>query len=299
MSGRTRIIHRGNGHSYELDGQKVDGVTTILGRGVPKPWLGAWTARTIAEFVMEHLTPRDGHVYADELLDALRRFNAQTRYPKRLPDDFSRLAYAEVLKTVQYGVRDAAADLGSKVHDLAEQLSRGDEVDVPDELSGHVDSWLRFLDERQPTNAILERVVFSRKHRYMGTFDLIADFDWLPPHVAAELGRDHGRALLDIKTNAKGSYPDAGLQLAAYRYADGMLSEDGESEEPIPEVDWCGVIWVRADGYDIYPYRADEFVFRQFLYVKQVADFFADQGPVSRLKGDALPPPAVTEEQVA
>lgn len=299
MTGKTRIIKRGNGHSYELDGQKVPGVTTVMSGGIPKPWLGAWTARTIAEFVMEHLTPRDGHLYADDLIDALRRFNDTTRYPKRLPDDFSRIAYAEVLKAVQYGVRDAAADLGTKVHDLAEQLARGDEVTVPDELTGHVDSYLRFLDEWAPTNAVLERVVFSRTHRYMGKFDLIADF---PDRVWADgphAGQPVGRALLDVKTNAKGSYPDTGLQLAAYRYAEGMLSEDGQTEEPVPPVDWCGVIWVRADGYDVYPYRADEFVFRQFLYVKQVADFFADDGPVKRLKGDAALPPVTLEEAVA
>lgn len=299
MSGKTRIIKRGNGHSYELDGQKVRGVTTIMGDGIPKPWLAAWTARTIAEFVMEHLAERDGHIYADELLDGLRRFNETTRYPKRLPDNFSRIAYSEVLKAVQYGVRDAAADLGSKVHDLAEQLSRGEEVDVPEPVAGHVESWLRFLDEWAPTNAILERVVFSRQHKYMGKFDLIADFDALPDALAEQIGRTSGRALLDIKTNAKGSYPDTGLQLAAYRYADGMLSEDGETEEALPEVDWCGVIWVRSDGYDVYPYRADEFVFRQFLYVKQVADFFAQDGPVSRLKGDALPAPARDAEVAA
>jgi len=284
MTAQTRIIKRGNGHSYELDGQKVPGVTTILGGGVPKPWLGAWTARTIAEYVMEHLAERDGHLYADELITGLQDFNAKSRYPKRLPDDFSRIAYADILKAVQYGVRDAAADRGTQVHDLAERLARGETVDVPDELTGYVDAYLRFLDEWQPTNALVERVVVNRRHQYMGKLDLIADF--------------HGRGpgLLDVKTSAKGPYNDTGLQLAAYRYAETILTEDGEAEELMPPVDWCGVIWVRADGYDVYDYRADEYVFQNFLYVKQVYDFFADHvGPVHRLKSDALPVPVLEE----
>lgn len=280
-AGKTRIIKRGNGHSYELDGQKVPGVTTILGGGVPKPWLGPWTARTIAEYVLEHLTPVDGHVQADDLLEALRQFNATSRYPKRLPDEFSRIAYAEVLKAVQYGVRDAAADRGTQVHNLAEQLARGEEVDVPDELTGHVDAYLRFLDEWQPSNAILERVIVNRAHRYMGKLDMIVD-------------TPRGRALLDIKTGTKGIYNDTGLQLAAYRHGETMLEDD--TEVPMPQVDWCGAIWVRADGYDVYELRADQFVFQNFLYVKQVYDFFADDvGPVHRLKSDALPAPAVED----
>lgn len=284
MTARTRIIKRGQGHSYELDGAPAPGVTSIIGSGVPKPWLAPWTARQIAEFVFEHLTPVNGHVYADELLDGLREFNAQSRYPKRLPDEFSRLAYADVLKAVQYGVRDAAADAGTAVHGYAELLARGETIDVPDELVGHVDSYLQFLEQWQPTDAILERVVINRAHRYMGKLDMIATFP------------DRGVGLVDIKTG-KSVYADTALQLAAYRHAETMLAEHDDTEEPMPQVDWCGVIWVRADGYDVYEYRADQYVFQQFLYCKQVAEFFADNGPVSRLKSDALPAPS--EESVA
>jgi hypothetical protein len=232
---------------------------------------------------MEHLVDSEGHVYADELLTALRSTNAQSRYPKRLPDGFSRMAYADILKAVQYGVRDAAADRGTQVHDLAEHLARGETIDVPDELTGHVDAYLRFLEQWRPTNALVERVVVNRRHKYMGKLDMIADFP------------QKGRGLVDIKTG-KNVYNDAGLQLAAYRHAETTLSEDGDTEEPMPSVDWCGAIWVRADGYDVYEYRADDYVFQNFLYVKQVYDFFADDvGPVHRLKSDALEPPTVEE----
>ena len=50
----TRIITRGRGHSYELDGEKVPGVTTILSKGVPKPALVDWAARMAADYAINH-----------------------------------------------------------------------------------------------------------------------------------------------------------------------------------------------------------------------------------------------------
>jgi hypothetical protein len=57
-------------------------------------------------------------------------------------------------------------------------------------------------------------------------------------------------------------------------------------------VDECGVVWLRSDGYDLFPYHADPGVFRQFLYIQQVAH----AGEMSRdYRGDALAPPTRTE----
>lgn len=295
----TRIIKRGNGHSYLLDGEKCPGVTTILGGGVPKPWLAPWTGRTIAEFVMDRIHVKDDQVVADELLAELRAFNERSTYPKKLGDTFSRVTYSEILKGVHYGERDAAANRGTQVHTLAEALSRGDQVDVPEELGGHVDSYLRFLDEWQPSNALLERVIVNRRWRYMGKLDIIADLPVSPVYDPAtqlwHVTDEPSVALLDVKTNRKSPYPETGLQLAAYRNGEVMLTEDGLGEEPMPEVDWCGVVWVRADGYDVIPFRADAEMFRTFLYVKQIAEFFDEDngGTVTTIKGDALPTPVL------
>lgn len=275
----TRIVKRGNGHSYLLDDEKVPGVTTILSGGIPKPWLAPWTARIISEYVMERVTPKDDHFLADDLISDLRSLNEKARYPKKLGDSFSRITFAEVLKSVQYGERDAAANRGTQVHDLAERLARGEEIEVPEELAGHVESYLKFLYDWQPTNALLERVVVNRRWRYMGKFDMIADFP------------TYGRGLVDIKTS-RSIYDEVGLQLCAYAEAETMISEDGRGEEPLPDIDWCGAIHVRADGYDIYRFRSDDEVFRAFLYVKQVYDFFADGGPGKSLRSESLEPVA-------
>jgi hypothetical protein len=248
----TGRVNRGRGHSYLLDGRKVPGVTTIIGDGMPKPALINWAANATADYAVDHW---------DEL---------GTEAPsKRLT----------ILKQARYADRDAAARRGTEVHALAEQLIRGEQVEVPEPLAGHVESYLKFLEDWQPEPVLVEGVVFSRKHRYAGTLDLIADIPGL------------GRGLWDVKTTRSGVFGEVALQLAAYRYADIYLDDDGV-EQPMPEVEHCGVIWVRGDGYDLVPVTAGEGQFRSFLYVAQVAQF-AD---VSRdLIGESLTPPRLQE----
>ena len=92
-------------------------------------------------------------------------------------------------------------------------------------------------------------------------------------------------------TTASGPWGSVAFQLAGYRYADFMLSGDGgqDSEElPVPEVDECWAIWLRADGYDVYPLQVDRDVHRQLLYIDQCR--IADE-ECRHYKGDALPHP--------
>jgi hypothetical protein len=39
----------------------------------------------------------------------------------------------------------------------------------------------------------------------------------------------------------------------------------------MPAVDRCGVVWLRADGYDLVPVQAGEDEFRVFLYALAIA----------------------------
>lgn len=274
MPAQTKIIKRGQGHSYELDGRPVQGVTTILDNSVPKPALVGWAARTVAEYVVERLTINEGVVTADTLISDLRAYNDTRKWPEKLGVGLPRIGLAKVLGTVQYAERDAAKNRGTEVHRLAELLAAGKEIDVPEELEGHVNSYLRFLEEWDPTDALLERVVVNRRWGYMGKFDMIATLPEL------------GRTLVDIKTSRSGPYPETALQLAGYRYAETILDPDGEAEEAMPPVEACAVLWVRSDGYDLYRFGADESVYRIFLYCKQVAEWLG--GPAAAVKSDAL-----------
>jgi hypothetical protein len=240
----------GRGHAYYLGDRKLDGVTTIINAGLPKPALVNWAAKTVAEMAVNEW-------------DSLAQLPVGSRLAKlaKAPD----------------AARNTAAVKGTRIHALADPIARGDEVQVPDELAGHVESCVRFLNEWDPDVIAAETPVYHEKYLYAGTLDLLARIDgetWL----------------LDWKTSASGAYGDTAFQLAAYRYATHHIDGNGEVVPMIP-VDKCGVIWLRADGYDLYPYDAGPDVWRQFLYIQQVAKAAAESRDY---KGDALMPPVRT-----
>lgn len=251
-----RRKNHGRNHSYFDGDRKLDGVTTLLG-GVPKPALVGWASRTTAEFAIDHMVQRDGHLIADDLLNALAELNQRSNRKERWDGvSFSRGTLSKILAGAPYAERDAAANRGTEVHALAEKLARGEEIQVPEELAGHVDSYVQFLDEWNPKVIATEMVVFSRQWGYAGTFDLLADFP--PPY---------GRCLCDLKTSRSGVWPETSLQLAAYAGAEGYLDSDGV-EHPMSElgVERALGIWVRSDGYDVFPVQIGERVFRDFLH---------------------------------
>lgn len=231
---KTRIINRGRYHSYLLDGEKAPGVTTIINKGMPKPALIDWSGRVVAETAVQQ---RDKW------------------------EDMAEGAAIEFLKAAPRSDRDKAANRGTQVHTFAEQLAAGHEVEVPEELTGHVDSYLEWRRDWEPTDELIELVVLNRQWRYMGRLDLICT-------MAGE------RWLLDIKTNRSGPFAETALQLSAYRFAEAYIDPaDPAREIPMPEIDRCGVVWIRGDGYDLFPYEAGPDEFRSFLYVAQVAEF--------------------------
>lgn len=244
----TKRFNTSRGHWYKLDGHKVDGVTTVLSNGIPKPALIAWAAREVA-------------TYATDNLETL--------------GNLDRAACIDLLKGAHYRERDAAARRGTEVHRLGEALINDEEVTVPEELVGHVDSYLRFLTEWDPQPVIVEAVIGNRTHKWMGTLDLVADIG-------------DQRWLLDIKTARSGIYGETALQLAAYRHAEFYLDAN-DREHPMPVVDRVGAIWVRADGYDVIPVEADETVYRTFRYAQMIAKFTTELS--KQWIGDALRPP--------
>lgn len=266
MAGQTRRIDRGRGHTYLLDGAKADGVTWVLGNGFPKPALVGWAARTIAEFVANRVHLGDDDVWdAARLIRDLRTIAAEDprdAWPDGPPGP---LSIAEVLKGLHWRDRDIAGHRGTEVHHRAERLARGEEVDVPEELVGHVDSYLKFRKDWDPTDELVEVTIGNRKHRYMGTADLFANLETL------------GYCLVDIKTGRSGIFGETALQLAAYRYCDFYLDPATGEEKPMPEFDAVVGLWLRADGYDLYPIETGPTEWRTFLYAQQVAHFCQDR----------------------
>jgi len=247
-----RRIDRGRGHVYlDEHGDRYDGVTSAISNGVPKPALIDWAARTTAGYAVDNW---------DEL--------AAMPISERL----------DVLKRARWNVTREAAVRGTQVHDLALRLAAGADVDVPEPLVGHVDAYLRFVDEWQPRERLVETVVGHHVHRYGGTLDLVARL------------ADGQVWLLDWKTSASGIWPENALQLAAYRFAEFYVDDHG-AEKPMVDVDAVGCVWLRADGYDLVPVEADAGAFRTFLYAQQVASFV--QQPRDATVGVALAPAGI------
>ena len=245
----TRRINRGRGHSTCLDGAPADGVTTIVGDGIPKRALIDWAARVTAGYAVDHW---------DEL--------AEKKPSERL----------RTLEKARFESLQAASGRGTDIHSLAVKLQAGQEVDVPEPLLGHVDSYLKFAEEWRPSEYLVEVVVLNRRYRYMGTLDLVAEL------------ADGSLWLLDWKTGASGIFPESALQLAAYQRAEAYIGPDGE-EKPMPQVERCGCVWLRADGYDLIPVDTDDNTFRTFLYAQQVARFA--KAPRETYVHEALTPP--------
>lgn len=233
---RINSTYRGKPtHHYKIGQDRADGVTTALGKGLPKPALLPWGIRSVAEYAADHL----------DLLVQMQPMGRQ--------------AIVDALKQSPYTQRDEAANRGTEVHNIAEQLIHGREVDVPEELAGHVESCVRFLDDWQPTPVLVEAVVANRRWGYAGTLDFIAD---LPSGQ---------RAIFDYKTSRSGIFGETALQAAAYVGAEVYLDADGNEHPMIGGITAAYGVWIRADGYDVIPLEFGEHVWKAWLHVLYVA----------------------------
>lgn len=191
-----------NGHRYKLDGKPVTGVTTLIGGGVPKPALIAWAPRIVAEWVTD-----PDHRQDLEILLASNRDHA-----------------IRELKSIPTKERDAAGERGTEVHHYAEAVATTGEVDVPEELAGYIEGYVRFLEDFQITVMHTEMSVGNRTHWYAGTLDMICTSPFLA----------RGKpVMIDLKTS-KYVYGETALQNAAYSRAE-FHGLDGD-EHPLPEV---------------------------------------------------------------
>jgi hypothetical protein len=219
-------------HRYWLDGKPIPGVTTLLGKGLPKPALPYWSAKTVAEFVVDN----------PEQVEQIR--------------SLGRGPAVAALKAIPWQARDEAAVRGTDVHQLAEEIIHGREVDVPDHLLAHVEGYVKWLDDFGVTPVLTERPVASRSLWYAGTFDAIVDMGGV-------------RWGLDWKTS-KGVYGSTALQVAAYMGAEFYQAEDG-SEQPIPEVERIGVVHITEAGTQLRPFRDRDAAWKCWRHVQWVA----------------------------
>lgn len=229
---------RGGKRFYSWRDENYWSVTTIIGGGVPKPALLPWGIKMVAEAAVDMCNELPAMVARDR--------DEAIRYLKGSP----------------YAKRDAAANLGTEVHEAIEAHSLGKPMPPWSPLvKPYMAGFEQFLADFAPVFTATEASVFNRSQKYAGTLDAIATIT-LPLHD------EPGSYIVDAKTG-KGVYPEIGLQLASYRFAEFIGLPDG-SEAPMPPVDGALALHLTPQGYRLIEVRADEEVFSAFLYAREV-----------------------------
>jgi hypothetical protein len=235
---KIQTIKRSGSRFYvePTSGEKVPGVTSILSM-LPKPFLQYWAAKMVAEFAVDNFS-----AYSSLVMNNQRQ------------------AAIDVLKGAPRRYTNERANIGSDAHDLFERLGRGEDIGkVHPDLQGYVDQFNKFLDEFQPNFLMQEETIWSNEHKYAGSFDAIA-----------EIGGE--TVVIDFKTT-KSVYPEVGLQLAAYRYADHIVRPDGNTA-PLPKnISGGAVVHIHPDEYEVIPLRCDQEVYEMFLTLRKAFEW--------------------------
>ncbi|MGW4648101.1 hypothetical protein [Kitasatospora sp. NPDC004289] len=257
----------------KVTGAKYRRVTTILNLGGTKgEVLSRWAAGVVADCAFANLP---------QLVAASLRPNERTE--KR--DWLSRAALRK---------RDERADIGSAVHHIIEAHVLGQPIPVglvedPD-MAPYLRHFLAFVRDWQVEFEASEMVVGSPEFGYAGTLDYLLR----SPLISAALGVPASTVLIgDTKTggelDVKGVYPEAALQMSAYRRAEIAWMRDG-STVPMPTVHTTGVVLhLRPEGYRLIPVVCDDQVFAAFRITQQAAEWVS--GLSKTVVGTALTPP--------
>ncbi|MHB2029849.1 MAG: hypothetical protein ACYCPT_13705 [Acidimicrobiales bacterium] len=136
---------------------------------------------------------------------------------------------------------NAKAELGQRVHTVAEKWSRGEDVDVqPDEV-GYVDALEAFHRDYKPKFKLVECIVVNPELEYGGRFDAISELDGPLIQGNAFLDYKTGRDYVDSLAKQFIGYMDA--LLASYDDAGRLLDP-----KPLPEVTTSVGVYLHDDG---------------------------------------------------
>ena len=251
--GRNRQYEwRRTGLPMDAEPERFFSVTTILKGSLPNPALIGWGMKSVAEYAAAN------HRQVSAMLKTVRlRKDPEGRYLGVITDPDAVQSAIDWLKGAPYRERERKANIGSAVHAQAEAFALGAPLPEPDkDVVPYVAAFRDFLDVWQPRIEATEATVYNRAVGYAGTLDAIMELPTL------------GLVLVDLKTG-KDIYPEAALQLAAYRYAEFIGMPDG-TEAPVPSVEGCAVLHLREDGWDLLPVIADATVFATFRHCIEV-----------------------------
>lgn len=182
-------------HEYTLDGKLLTGVTSILGV-IAKPFLLPWGVKLTAEEVKKRLPELKEAKTAKEVDEILKE-----------------------CKRAHTKARDKAGDKGTIIHEKIEEYVNqclNENNGEPMEASGnYVEQFAHWARENVSKFVFSEKRLYSEKHWYAGTVDIIY--------------RDKNDKLwiADVKTS-NGIYPEMFAQMGGYMIA---LEEMGDCQD--------------------------------------------------------------------
>lgn len=132
----------------------------------------------------------------------------------------------------------SARDAGDIAHKILEDRALGKTPFIPPGFEGASRCWDEFTAEFDVEVLHVEPQLVNNQLKYSGSADLIAK-------VNGET------ALIDHKSG-NGLYGSTAYQLAAYAMADELIPPNGDPI-PMPEVTRLYGLWVRPDGWALYP----------------------------------------------
>lgn len=234
---KLSTVKRGDSRFYiNRDGEKVPGVTSVINM-IPKPFLQGWYAKMTAEWCADNAGP-----FAQLLINGERK------------------AAVDMAKGAARRSTAESSRVGTAVHDYVELYARGEAPKrAPLEVQPFEKHVKDFHDRYQPEYLHVEDAVWSDTHKYAGSFDWIAKID--------------GEIVMgDTKTTRSGVHPEVALQLAAYRFADKIVRQDG-TEAEMPDIQAGAVFHLRPEGWKLVPVRIDRPVFEHFLHLRETFDW--------------------------
>lgn len=269
---------QGNGYYADhVTGDRLRSVTTILSGGVPK----------------EGLVPWAGFACTDAAIEALPQLVAASRNPERLAELRSWIGRAHTRK------KDERAEIGSLVHAVIESRILGTELpsvirqgetewrtDGP-ELAPYLQQLLAFEKQWQPRWTASEMVVANPVHGYAGTLDYLIGAEGLIGDALRDQGWSvdpAGMLMGDTKTGGEwdrttsaghvhGVYPEAGLQMAAYRQARVAWLRDGARVDMPATAEVGIVLHLRPEGFRLYPVRCGDREYEYFRHAQMVDEW--------------------------
>lgn len=269
---------QGNGYYADhATGDRLRSVTTILSGGVPKPALTFWAAGVCTDSAIEHLPQ----------LVAASRDRAQLT------------ELARWIKKAHTRKKDERADVGSAVHTIIESRLLGtplpEAIEVGDklvrldseDLAPFVAQIDLFLTEWEPEFTASEMVVANPAHGYAGTLDFMVRGDGRIGHMLRAAGYvvdPDGDVMGDTKTggdwdratssgHVHGVYPEAGLQMSAYRKGTTAWLRNGERVPMPPAAEVGVVLHLRPEGYRLYPARCGDREYAYFRHAQMVDEW--------------------------